>query len=81
MKTIVKYLLSTFLLLGIEVVSAQDKAGTRSELPSKISVKGRRELRKDKRIKSREKKSLEANKKEWKNDSDTPFIKREKEEK
>jgi hypothetical protein len=74
MKTIVKYLLSSTLLLCIEI-NAQGKVGTRSEIPSKTSMKGRSELRKDKRVKRHEEKSLKSNKGKLKTHTDNPFIK------
>jgi hypothetical protein len=74
-KKTVKYLLSLFLLLCIEV-AAQDKAGTHSEIPSKTSMKGRRELRKDKRVKRHEEKALKANKEKLETQSDKSFIKK-----
>jgi len=76
MKTIVKYLLSFLLLLCIEV-SAQDKAGTHSESPSETSMKGRKELRKDERVKRHTEKHLKTDKEKWKKHSDEPFIKKE----
>jgi hypothetical protein len=73
MKKIVKYLLSFSLLLCVGV-NAQ---GTHSEIPSKTSMKGRSELRKDKRVKRHEEKSLKSNKEKVKTHSDKPFIKKE----
>jgi len=75
MKRIVKYLLSSALLLCIEV-KAQSKAGTHSEIPSKTSMKGRRELHKDERVKRHEERALKANKKKLETQSDKPFIKK-----
>ncbi len=73
MKTIIKYLLSFSLLLYIKV-NAQ---GTHSEIPSKTSMKGRSELRKDKRVKRHEERALKSNKEKLKTHSDKPFIKKE----
>jgi hypothetical protein len=72
MKTIVKYLLSSLLLLCIEV-NAQGKV----ESPSKTSMKGRKELRKDERDKRHTEKHLKADKEKWKKHADKPFIKKE----
>jgi hypothetical protein len=72
MKTIVKYLLSASLLLSIGV-HAQGKV----ESPSKTSMKGRKELRKDTRDKRHTEKHLKTDKDKWKTHADEPFIKKE----
>ena len=72
MKTIVKYFLSASLLLSIGV-HAQGKV----ESPSKTSMKGRKELRKDERVKRHTEKHLKTDKEKWKKHSDEPFIKKE----
>ena len=76
MKTIVKYILSSFLFLSV-VVHAQDKAGTHSEIPSEKTIKGRRELSKDERVKKHTEKHLKADKEKLEKHSDKPFIKKE----
>ncbi len=76
MKAIAKYILSASLLLCIEV-HAQERAGTRSEIPDETSMKGRKELRKDKRVKRHEEKRLKTNDKKWEKHSDKPYIKEE----
>jgi len=59
MKTSIKYILSFCLFLCIEV-NAQDRAGTHSEIPSETSMKGKKELRKDERVKRHTEKHLKA---------------------
>lgn len=76
MKTVTKYTLSFFVFACLSG-NAQDKAGTHSEIPSKTSAKGRKELRKDERIKRHSEKNLKANKEEEETKSDKPFIKKE----
>ena len=75
MKPIVKYLLSFSLLLCAALVNAQDKAGTRSEIPSEKTMKGREELRKDERVKRHTEKHLKADDKKLEKHADKPFIK------
>jgi|GEM_PF-1698810 hypothetical protein len=74
MKSIVKYILVFFLFLCIET-NAQE-AGTNSAIPSKTTVKGRRELRKDKRIKRHEKSAEKANAESFETKADKPFHKK-----
>jgi hypothetical protein len=76
MKTAAKYTLSFFLFAYLNG-NAQDKAGTRSEIPSKTSAKGRKELRKDERVKYHEEKNLKSNKEKQQTKSDKPFVKKE----
>jgi hypothetical protein len=76
MKTRIKYILSFSLFLCIEV-KAQDKAGTHSESPSETSAKGRKELRKDERVKRHTEKHLKAEDEKLEKHSDKPFIKKE----
>lgn len=68
----VKYLLSSLLLLCIEV-HAQNKA----ESPIETTIKGRSELHKDERVKRHTEKHLKKDKEKWEAHSDKPFIKKE----
>ncbi len=72
MKTIVKYFLTSVLLLSIELAKAQDKV----ESPSETSIKGRRELRKDERIKRHKERHEKKSKKKLEEHSDKSFIKK-----
>ena len=74
MKTILKYIAIFFLFFCIEV-NAQE-AGTNSAIPGKTTIKGRRELRKDKRIKRHEKHLEKSNEENFETKSDKPFHKK-----
>jgi hypothetical protein len=69
------YLTGLFLFFSIET-KAQE-AGTHSAIPSKNTVKGRRELRKDKRIKRHEEQAEKSNQEKFEVKSDKPFYKKE----
>ena len=72
MKTIIKYAIGFFLYSYVEM-SAQDMAGSNSAIPSKTTMKGKHELRKDKRIKRREAHVLKMNEAKEEARSDKPF--------
>ncbi|HXU28584.1 MAG TPA: hypothetical protein VN698_15245 [Bacteroidia bacterium] len=74
MKIILKYIAIFFLFFCIEL-NAQE-AGTNSVVPSKTTAKGRRELRKDKRIKRHEKRAEKAKAENFETKSDKPFHKK-----
>ena len=67
-----KYVMVFFLFAYIEM-NAQDVVGSNSTFPSKTTMKGRHELRKDKRIKKRETRVLKANEAKEEAHSDKPF--------
>jgi len=56
-------------------MNAQE-AGTNSAIPSKTTAKGRRELRKDKRIKRHEKRAEKKNAENFETKADKPFHKK-----
>jgi hypothetical protein len=74
MKTYIKYLLGFFLLFCIET-NAQE-AGTHSAIPSKTTSKGRRELRKDKRVKRHSEHFEKENGEKLESKSDVSFEKK-----
>jgi hypothetical protein len=76
MKTIIKYGIGFFLSIYVEAVSAQALSGSSVAIPSKTSIKGRHELRKDKRIKRHEARALKTNEKKLEAKSDKSFHKK-----
>ena len=75
MQTTVKLMLSFFLFIYLNG-NAQDRVGTHSKIPSKTSMQGRSELRKDKKVKRHEEKALNANKQNLETHTDKPFVKK-----
>ena len=77
MKTIIKYSLGVFLWLATEAACAQPVIYNKSynSIPSTTSAKGRRELRKDKRIRRHEEHLAKANEKKME-PSTKPFHKK-----
>ena len=73
MKSIPKYL-SAFFLFFYLGVNAQE-VGKHSAVPNSTTAKGRKELRKDKRIKTHENHLEKANEKKSEEKSDKPFHK------
>lgn len=71
-KVVIKYVIICFLFSYVEI-NAQDLAGSNSAIPSKTTMKGRRELRKDKRIKKNEASVLKMNEAKEEAHSDKPF--------
>ena len=75
MKKIIPYFLVFFLSVTVSGF-AQAETGSASAIPDKHTVKGRRELRKDKRIKKHTEKSLSGNAENLQEKSDKPFHKK-----